>query len=361
MKLKNLIGRTGWMLACFLSCSALSAVSLAQDGCPTVAAFAQARSEASRQGGMMDHQQALQWLDAMLKVMDDPNCSAARLQAYSLADAVGDFVTAEAVAEGGVVKSRDAAEKASWLFDASQAAFKFRKSRLNGTLIAIQSLDRFLQVAPDLKTATVNSPEGGSVDFTLAAMTQKAQCYRENGDFLSSAAIEQQAAATWTSAPAGRPENGGLLPEESLYRAAMDFAQADQYVASSSAIASIRNLPLVRRPATQHGWNLVAMIPDYRRAVRVSEAVLQAIKPDGWSALQVSDLASRGQPEPLETSVQTSLLAQINVVLSLPIAELESIQDKLSQITSKDSQQYNTDYIAILNKAQRQMTTQSQP
>lgn len=349
------------MFASCLVCSAFTSVSRAQGGCPAVDGFLQARNDAQRQGGKWDPQQSRRWLDALLRATHDPACDTARLHAYSLASSIGDFSSAEVVALDGAGASRDAAEKASWLFDASQAAFQLRNFRPNGTNLAIESIERFLQVAPDMNGAAVNKIDAAATLPTLAATTQKAQCYRESGNLLKSAAVEQEAAAAWVSAPAEKPDSGGFLPEEAMFRAARDFAQADEYAAAAAAIASIRNLPLVVRPASQHAWNLVATTADYRRAVLVGGAVLQAIKPDGWSVLQVADIASRGQPVPLETPVQKALLAQIHAVLALPASELDSVQNKLLQVTSKESIQYNTDYVGILETAQKKLMAEQKP
>lgn len=338
------------------------AVAMAGSGpCSALEQYLSSRQATERAGMQPSAVQLQAWLDSLLSVMDDPDCGSttARKHAFALASELNDYSLSEIIALGGVEASREASLRASWRFDMSQASFRLRTSREDGVRRAIRSLDEFIQVAPDLDAASVDPRVSASILPTLAAMTQKAKCYRELGDLLSSAAIEQQVAGLWASTAGDKPRSGGFLPEEALFRAALDYAHSDQVVAAASAISAIRALPLIMRPATQHAANLVSSITDCKRAVLTSDAILRTIKPDGWSLIQVALVVPRREVMELSPAELTSAIWQIDVVLSLPEEEIASIRTKLNAIgTPEDAAERSAHDIAAITRARSELTAE---
>jgi len=262
--------------------------------CPELEQYLAANERGRARTPQQQRQFAEEWLPRLLARVDEQGCGggitvSARWHAMTLASQLSNWSLARDLAAQGAAAAASGSERALWQMNKAGASYHGRTAGDAATVrAAIRDLDAFLAIAPLMTEASPGVPTPAWLLPSMNALTWKAQCLRDLGDDLGAAAVEQRAATTFVAAQALPASNyGGFLPEECLYRAALDYCKADRPSDAAGTLASIGLLTGRVRPAGQHAWNAIASLAnDYRKALGLAEQLVAQLPMDEWTPLQ---------------------------------------------------------------------------
>lgn len=280
--------------------------------CPEFQAYLAARASGEGSTEQEFRAFASTWIDRLTKVMDQPGCgrgmSSARYHAAMLAGVLEDWPRAKELASAGLALATDPIDRALWQERVADAAFRLRNTRGEASRAeAIREIDIYIALAPAIDRATYPKPAPGegraSLWQILISFQSKAQCQREGGDFVAAAATEQCAVTTFLSrGVTPEPRHGSFLPEESLYRASIDYLKANRPREAAEVLRSIRMLAAPVRPAGLHTYIAIASAPSPQASLDLLRSVLVLHPTDDWTPIQVLDAAivTQGSGAPRE-------------------------------------------------------------
>lgn len=267
------------------------------DPCPEFGRYLAARGQLEHHEPALRAAEMRRWLERLIPVVDAEGCGAgvasARWHTMALANALEDWTVSLDLARGGLGQSSDPADRALWQMNIAGATYHKRSATSPQSVTsAIAEIDAFLILAPDL------GREGQAGDAppwllpVVNALTWRAKCQRELGDFLGAAFTEQRVATSYVAAGV-QPEAryGGFLPEEALARSSADLVRAGRHMDAAGAISTIRNLPSTVRPAGQHAVICLSAVTDPDQALEFAQALLTIMPRDEWMVMVCLDAA----------------------------------------------------------------------
>lgn len=178
---------------------------------------------------------------------------------------------------------------------------------------AIDELDRFLVLAPDMAPASTPGAYPAWLLPSVNALVWKADCQRRLDDRIGAASTELRVATTFVAAGAPADQRlGGFLPEEAYYRAAVDYAIIGRPAEAAGCLASIRLLPNPFRPAGQHAWNAATSLGDAAKARQLTHETLRQLPLDDWTVIQIYYVARLTRGSEADTAACLDAIDLIN-------------------------------------------------